>query len=279
MLGSTGCSWFNRDEPVPAYITIEPFEVITTSAQGTNSHAIADGWITVNGESLGPQELPATIPVLQSGELEVRVDPGIKNNGISGERKKYPFFDFFATSASFSEGQITSISPTTTYFSSCQFWIEDFEDAGVQLAAHSSSQVGINQVGSSNQFEGSNAGLIALGSSENFALIQSTANLILPKLGRRVYLELNYRCTHPFRVGVLHKYFTGEESFSYIATVSDTETDGVFIWKKIYIELTEKVSEDQFSINQEIYFEITKGSDVSNATLYIDNIKVIYLSN
>ncbi len=55
------------EEPLPAYIYIPAFELRTTQGEGSASSAITDVWLTVNGEFLGAYELPARIPVLQTG--------------------------------------------------------------------------------------------------------------------------------------------------------------------------------------------------------------------
>jgi hypothetical protein len=272
-----GCSWFDKDEPVPSYLTVNEFTLNTLSVEGSSSHRITDGWIYVDNELMGAFELPCVIPVLKTGPVSVKVYPGIMWNLISAERKTYPFYEFHEQDISLTSGEPTAISPVTSYYSDIQFWIEDFEDAGLQFTGHSSSATGISLTGAANAFEGGNAGKIVLTGSETIALIHSTANFSLPKLGERVFIEMNYKCNQAFRIGVYQQSVAGN-NFDYVISASSTESGGIMTWKKAYIEITEQVSSDQTATTQDIYFEMYRNSDDADAELYIDNIKVLYFN-
>lgn len=275
----SGCTWFNKEEPVPSYITIHPFQVTTTSSQGTASHNITDGWLVINDQTLGCFELPATVPVLLWGAQEIKIIPGIKNNGLSGERKVYPFMQIYDTTITLEQGQIQEVYPATTYISNMLMWLEDFEDAGIQFTQHSTSEAGITHVSAPLQFEGARALLVDMPSGINFGRIHGTANLILPKFANRIYVELNYRCNNPFRVGVLHRSGGGND-FSYEITVSPTGTDiNDMVWRKIYIDVTQNVNDKQNTLTHDLYFDIIKSENVTHAQLFVDNIKIIRYSN
>lgn len=270
------CSWFDKEEPTPSYITIEPFEVTTDSQEGTAMQQLIDGWVFVNGQSLGIYELPVTLPVLESDNVTVRVDPGIKINGISGERQRYMFFNYSETTELLTPGQITTVTPQTTYINNLNFWIENFEDPGVKLTAHSSSEVNVTTT--TDAFEGTKSGLLEIPNGNTYALIQTNENFVLPKLGSPVYLELHYKCNNHVNIGVIGN--DGQiDDYHYTLTVTPTNKDGgAPVWNKIYIYLTEQVSSDLDAQNYELYFEMTKDPDVTDAEFYIDNIKLLHLN-
>jgi hypothetical protein len=275
---SQGCSWFNKDEPTPAYILVQPFTVTTTTPQGSSSHNITDGWVYVDGQSMGCFQLPAKIPCLLMGTREVRVDPGIMNNGFSGERKIYPFFQPFTASMALSPAGVTTVQPSTIYYTDLDFWLEDFEDAGIQFAASSSSQAAMTVYNGAEAFEGNACGKLELAGTNTYARIESTGNLTLPKGGARVYLELNYACNAPFHVGVIHNS-SGSDAYEYVVSISSTYTGTTPFWKKVYIDLTDRVSSDASSASQDIYFELTRAQDDADAAVYVDNIKIIHFNN
>ena len=59
---------------------------------------ITDAWVTMDGINLGVFELPAQIPILDEGEHNFRISPGIKENGMSATRMIYPFYEIHESS-------------------------------------------------------------------------------------------------------------------------------------------------------------------------------------
>jgi hypothetical protein len=81
-----------NDVEIPTLITVNEFELSSTSISGSNSQNISDVWFYVNDSLQGVYELPASFPVLKTGINNVRLKAGIKVNGISSTRVTYPFF-------------------------------------------------------------------------------------------------------------------------------------------------------------------------------------------
>ena len=80
-----------KEEPIPAYIHIKPFEVNTNpGSQGTSESQLKDVWLFPELEGyLGTYELPATIPLLLEGEQKIFLGPGIRTNGIDATPDEY----------------------------------------------------------------------------------------------------------------------------------------------------------------------------------------------
>ena len=88
----------------------------------------------MDGEALGVHELPCVIPVLSEGTHQFIIFPGIKNNGISSTRMRYPFYKTFDITAALTKNDTTEFSPVTYYKDNVTFaFMEDFEDAGISL--------------------------------------------------------------------------------------------------------------------------------------------------
>ena len=110
------CQIIDRPEKAPSFIQIDDFQFsISNNNQGTSSEKITDAWIYLNGNLEGAYELPATIPLHYEGIQELSIYPGIKRNGISADRKKYPFYTQFDTTINLIPDSILLLQPTTKY--------------------------------------------------------------------------------------------------------------------------------------------------------------------
>ena len=98
------CEVINNEEDIPSIITIESIEL-----DGNHSSKITDAWVYIDNEFKGVFPLPANFPVLNTGELEIIIEAGIKKNGISSSRENYPFFTSFEVNRELLENQNTSL--------------------------------------------------------------------------------------------------------------------------------------------------------------------------
>lgn len=105
MLIFSSCKKFQGDITTPSFIHIDCIDIL---AQNANAPSVEPGFYTalvdavqlvyyVEGDTaetvLGVYQLPCTVPVLRQGALKyLRVTPVVKQNGISGSRIQYPFY-------------------------------------------------------------------------------------------------------------------------------------------------------------------------------------------
>ena len=73
------------------------------------------------GLFLGAFEIPSQIPILYQGEHEFIINPGIKENGISGSRIIYPFYSSYETTQTLSLNEHHTIAPVTNYKKNANF--------------------------------------------------------------------------------------------------------------------------------------------------------------
>jgi hypothetical protein len=273
------CSKFDKPEEVPAYIHVDKINLVTTSTQGSSSHAIVDAWIYVNDQAIGVYELPCTIPVLSSGKQKITVAAGVLNDGISDSRTKYPFYQYYNTSdLELKKGEITNLTgaytPTVYYFPNDQMeiWNENFDDATINFVTDVSSEAGFTHVTDSvNSFEGDGMGLIELPSGYNFAQLLTSEAFVLPRMGKQVYVELNYKSNNTMMIGV--RAITGTDENDITNTVIRASNGE---WKKMYVNLTTIVSQQATADAFRFYIAISKEESVGVVQNYIDNFKVVY---
>lgn len=280
VLGFTlaSCNKFEGDQTVPTYLHIDSIGFNTDYVtQGSNTHTISDAWVYVNGSLVGVFELPATFPVLSSGLQELEIRPGIKLNGIGATRAPYPFYKPFTIgNFNFVPDSIITVRPTTTYYDNLTFaWMEDFEGSGTSIEKTSASDTTISKTSPANSPDSwqspysSFSGVVHLDAAHPSFQLASFFAYELPKLGKPVLLELDYKCSKEFGVGLIINL---PSSIVYMPLVIVNKSE---VWKKIYINLGPVVSEYPSALNYKIYFESDKGpNDLSS--FYFDNIKVIY---
>lgn len=290
------CNKFKGDQTVPAYIRIDSISVYTNyEEQGAPTHNITDAWVYINNEAIGAYELPAVFPVLAKGLTEVRVDPGIKLNGIAALRTPYPFYAPIIQDVELIEGEEVNLNTdtlfkgsevipytmTTTYYDNLVFvWIEDFEDPSLSLDSTSKSLIDIRRTEPANNPEAFLAnyskysGLMTL--TEEKYLIDVATNVgndegfVLPKVGEFVFLEFDYKNNNYFTCG----FYARELSQIIQHPVVNMNTSSE--WNKIYVNLSPGVSAQIGAIDFNIFFGSIKESGVDEPRILIDNVKLIH---
>ncbi|MBK9491876.1 MAG: hypothetical protein IPO07_26060 [Haliscomenobacter sp.] len=282
LLCGTACNLINPVEDIPAYIWIAPFEVQTTGVQGSASAKITEVWLSVDGSFFGVYALPARIPILKTGATLVKLEAGIKDNGISTTPEIYPFFQPLEFNIELKANEIDSIRPKATYRSGIRFaFVENFESNShvfqTLVTGNESNRMSITNEGA---FEGSGSGLIQL-STQYPAVELATRDAysgLLAK-GSAVYLELNYKSEVPLSVGVI-AYKAGNLSgggqILYSAGFNPSEN-----WNKIYFNLSRVVADSKLDDYQIILkTEIPKNTDGTtlrpNARIWLDNVKLVH---
>lgn len=269
----TGCSWLDKDIEIPSFIRIESFDFQALPGEGTSSSKIVDAWVFVNGQKIGAFQLPATIPVLASGNSEVIVFPGIELNGTAATRAVYTFYNQYSVRVELFPDSVLLLNPQIDYVDNLNFeFIEDFESAGIVFEKTSRSDTIINKIDDAvHVFEGTYCGEIFIDTSRDFFEVKSIDSYKLPQGGGFTFVEINCKSTIPFTVGV----FANQYSFSTqhpVVVITPSEK-----WKKIYVNLTPTVSRLQSSIDFNFFITayLEKGGD-TQGQVWIDNIKLIH---
>lgn len=283
LLGTSTCDLINPEEEIPSYLWIAPFEVQTNvGTQGSASAKVTEVWVSVDDAFFGVYPLPAKIPILKTGNSKIKLEAGIKDNGITTTPEIYPFFQALEYNITLKANEIDSIRPKATYRSGIRFaFLENFENNShvfqTLVTGNESNRMSIANEGA---FEGSGSGLIQL-STQYPAVELATRNTYTGLLakGTAVYLELNYKAEVPLLVGVI-AYKAGNINAGgqilYAAGFNPSEN-----WNKIYFNLSRVVADSKLDEYQIILkTEIPKNADGtinrSNAKIWLDNVKLVH---
>jgi len=264
----------NKEEPIPAYIHIDKIDVTSDLlTQGTASHSVVDAWVYVDEQLIGAFELPVTFPVITTeGTHSIKIFGGIKIDGISSLRIAYPFYDSYNTSVNLTPGVITTLTPTVAYYSGITFpslipWIEDMSGPGISLI----DTLGDTpfQLDTSNPLEGQYV-KATFSSADTSMLLQSNNFYLLSTSQNAIFLELNYKSTTDFFVGLRNAAIPNVTN----SFLTINSSGGV--WKKIYVNLTDKFAGIGGSTNYFIYFgKINLDGNANGTSIQLDNIKLI----
>lgn len=272
----SGCKKTIDPNEIPSFLYIDKIQVQAQAGEGTNKQDITDAWVYVGGDAIGVFQLPARIPILAEGNREIWVYGGIKKDGMSSSRIKYPFFEpYITTSINLKRGSVDSLlNPQLSYYpsSSIQIYEESFDDPGFDFQADPLNEGTLSYNSTAAEvYEGSGSGLFQLSSTQSFAKFISSQSFALPKLGKQVYLELHYRTNNVMTLGFQAINGTDISNFDNLHLRS---TDGV--WKKVYIDFTESISLYETTPQFKFYVKIVKEEGVSTVYNMIDNFKLVY---
>ena len=262
------CDMINPEEGVPAFVAIDTFLLSTnTYSEGPNNHNITDVWMSVNGDFIGVFELPVEMPVLQTGEANIFITAGIKNNGISASREKYPFYTSVQIDTVLHEGETLSLTPRVSYKPETIIdWFENFEDPGVTFDTTSLSDVAIHDT----LIDGSKVGAVILqGDLEDFQAVSFDA-FAFPEPSIAFFLEMDYKCDHEFEVGLV----ISEDGI--LSTEPVMLINPIDHWNKIYIDLRLMASSYNTASSYAVYFAASKWESVERAEILLDNIKILH---
>jgi len=267
----SGCNLINPDEDVPVYVKIDSIIFETDVVhQGKNTHSITDVWIDLNGNRLGVFELPAIFPVLAEGNNDLYIFAGIKDNGVSNNRKVYKFYTSIKLDTNFIPGQILDITPKFMYKEEAitNTWIETF-DFGSSIDTTALSNVNIQTI--TDPDNASNMlGAIYL-DNDNIGFEGITNEAFDVPLGNdEIYLEIDYKNNNAFYIGVV-MIIPNDVISEQVACVFDSDE-----WSKIYIDLTPTIRSQANAYAYFIYIRAVKEETVSEPIIFLDNLKLVH---
>ncbi|MBI9035931.1 MAG: hypothetical protein JEZ03_15825 [Bacteroidales bacterium] len=267
-----GCS---KRGDIPSYIRIEKIELADNPdiIEGALSVNISDAWIYVNSRLIGAYELPCVAPVIADGDATIEVFAGVKMNGISNTRIKYPFYDSYKTDVTLTKEQETVITPVIQYKSNIDLvFQEDFEASttSFERAVNSDTIFIIKNEDLDPVYGGIGYGEINLIDEQDFfeAITQETFDFMTT---RETFAEIDFKTDIPIKVG-LYVYQWGTPALQVgIVNLNTTEE-----WKKIYVNITPTINANANADNYSFFMACMENdqSDVSSKAL-IDNIKII----
>ncbi len=235
LLSGLACS--DEQEPVPAYLRVEPFAV--DALGGAEWQNITEAWVYVNNVFLGGYSIPALVPVLAEDTCAVLVFPGVKENGQLLTPSVYPMLQRHEGKVVLTPGQTTALKPMTRYVSDIRFpWsIERGTfDAGVIVLQDrdDNPQTGFELV-TEDAFAGRSVRMRADTANRLNDVATEAVEGLPATRARQVWLELHRKNDVPFELWLLADDGPGTTETStsvFVFGVSNT-------WRKIYLNLTD----------------------------------------
>lgn len=261
----TSCAVFDKEEDIPSFVLITSADLQTTADQGVNTSNIVDVTVFADNNFVGTFELPATVPIMQSGNIEIAIGAGIKNNGLGSDRRIYPFYELTRRNITLIPEALIPISADTSvtfqyYSQGLHFIIEDFESLGTTINPSSRNSAVITKT---------DVLKVMLTPDSNFFEVSTEWYLSnLPK-GSPIYLEIDFKGTNPLEIGILTVDPFPKKIFA-LGLVPQHE------FTKIYVDLTDEIAREVATNQFEIYLESKLPAGSTGAELYIDNLKFIY---
>ena len=254
-----------KDDKIPSYLKVNNVNLNYNQNFGSITENITDVWVYIEDNLQGVYEIPVEFPVLEEGIKNIRVKAGIKANGIASTRIQYPFYSSFLDTINLVKDETIEIFPTFSYNDAFDAIIEDFENSGTTVDSTISSEIDFTIV---NEDENKYAFAEIVSPLINFEI--ATQDLTLPQQGAPVYLELDYKSSTEFLVGMYINYPQDVVKSELVWVTSKQD------WNKIYINLTQTVSESIGAQSFKVFFNMRRNDPSSNEEISLDNIKVLY---
>lgn len=271
------CNKFDKSEVRPAFLKIDSFNLTTDySTEGSNSNKISDAIVYIDDELIGTFDLPTIVPITKLGSRVITIYPGIKKNGISVDRERYPFYTEYELSQNLESDSTYIIEPNITYKDDILIWFEDFEDPSYKLNPYQSDTTITIATSPTNELFEGDAGLIYM-NSDNYQCEMRTNepsfNNMPTNLSTAGYIELDYSSNFALEVGVLANQIEGDlYERSPLITLNATGNT----WNKTYLYLPDASNFFSGAPELDIYFRVLNPNETDGIKIYVDNIKVIF---
>ena len=298
---ASSCNKFEGSQTVPSYIHIESIEVDSLTdyfVYGANTSKITDAWVYVDDNPIGCYELPSTFPVLKKGPHKVSIYGGIKVDGRSPARDRYPFYSpRIYQNLNLVEDSIINLNPSLTYYPIGEgvnvAWMEDFENTN-SLLSYGSSDTSMVRFTGSGAWHSANSffsGKVELPPDTMDFTVITADEFDFYKGTNGVYclLEMDYNCNDTFFVGVqYYKNYQLEMMPLVKVTPTDKQHDRPQRWNKIYINIGHIMNDNVNSNYFKVYLtsDLTTDQDILYGHVYhpinepryyyFDNLKLLY---
>lgn len=222
-----------------------------------------DAWLFIDGQSNGVYELPRRIPIVSEEAVNITIQAGIRENGVSSSPRVYPFVDNYELSLDLEDGEEMVVEPVFTYLSNIELRLNaNFEGENF----FGFDEDGVDSIELSIE---AGEGVIALDGGEILEEATKFVYSDLPTDGTPVYLEIEYKGNLDLDVGLIG--VSGSEVFKDYFVSLRSEND----WKKAYINFTELILASQLDGYQVLIGADNSGNS-SEALIYVDNIKLLH---
>lgn len=264
--GCASCNIINPKEKTPTYVTLDSFQFQSIPETGTANQKITSAFVYLDNAFVGVFALPATFPILSDKAGELTIAPGVTYSGLSDFQLQYPYFRSYKDTLT--PGQYKRLAPATAYWSkdAANFLIEDFE-LGNKFVFRDGDTTLDRVVKPELVLEGASAGYVYLRAPQTFSESVMT-DAFTAKTD--CYIELNYKGTIPFEVGLFATSNSGaQDQSSYFIGFRPRDN-----WTKVYIGTQDFLNAYPNRSYRMLIRALLPGGQ-SEGALSIDNVKIL----
>lgn len=272
----SGCNIINPEEKVPTYLHIDPYTFSNpdSAVTGSSSHLVTSSWVYFNGFPVGVFDLPCTVPVVTDQAGTIYVLPGVTNQGIKSYQIQYPFYRGDTFHLEYNPGKTQSFKPATRYYESLTSsnfpLIETFDNGNIFTKLSGDTFI-TRSTDASLRFEGTASGYIYMKSPQTTSESISTISFL--RSTNNCYMELNYKCSLPFQVGIKGADSSGNTYGEYLAGFNPKNE-----WNKVYIDLMPFMRNYYYFSKFFIMVRVAlndPGKTYNEGWVILDNIKIV----
>ena len=266
----SGIAWHcTKENTPPTFISITGFNVAVKSGEGSASNKITDAHVFVNGSSLGVYPLPTIFPIVDTGNIQLDVFAGIRNNGIKSNPIMYPFYSKINKIVPSQSGKTIVLNPTVQYVADAKFWLADNFEVTNSFTINYDNNPNIKFTTIADGFEGRSAQITLTKDQPAFEKA-SAVKAQLPAAAQNVFIELNYKTDTPLSVGLWGTTYADPiGATTYKITLFPNKD-----WNKTYINVTNE-AKDLARTDYQVIFKSILPDSLSTSTIQIDNVKLI----
>lgn len=268
-----GCDLINPAEKVPTNVHVDSFTFSNPNPvqTGTASHKITCVWVYFNNNPVGVFDLPATFPVIMDGPGTLQIVPGVTYSGLNDFQTLYPFYAAYQMQLDYKPGETVTAKPETRYNTDIKFnYKEDFEIGNSFIKLYDEDSALIRIEDNAYVFEGGASGYMYVRSSgpvKSENIVSSGAGF--PISTGQSYLEIDYKSSVPFSIGLQSTNVSGTNDAEYIISVRPSNG----VWKKMYVGLQSYTGSFKGVAYRVLLKAFLDGQ--TEGYVAVDNIKVI----
>ena len=266
----SGCHIINPSEPTPTYIHVDSFLFKGNLQHITTSHQINTVWIYYNDNLIGTFDLPCTIPVITTGASgTLTFAPGVEVDGMNNNLSGYAFYTLDTLTLATQPGKTVTYEPKTGFYSDVKIQVISNFDFGLTNLVQCAGDVPIiTDTSAADQYEGPGVGSITL-SAVGDSSVDSTSNSFAIPYGETAFLELNYKSSVQFYVGIQSNIAGLTSTPFYVAAFNPNSQ-----WQKVYIALQDFVA-TYTGATYTFYIKAMLPDGGSSGKLLLDNIQIV----
>ncbi len=266
------CGLSDTDAPTPFYLDLQEPTVKAPYDPINDTHKISEVWVFADNQILGLFPLPAKVPVLYAEkEVEITILAGIRNNGMNDVPVFYPFYNAIDLKVKPVANGVISVPLDFKYKSNAKIPVnESFESDNVFTFDIDANPATFISVTSADASVGTKCGVVTLTNSLNFIEVGTTAEIMRGENSRgQSYIEFDYKGKGEIAVGIA-KFRNGLINIEYFLFVPGKDD-----WNKIYVDVTDKLSPDDYD-KYRLLLAFTKTGSSTESKVYIDNYKHVH---